>query len=63
LLFQMQLVQRYAAEGGEGALKIKKRSFPIFITIKWVANNLGVIVPGTNLVLEVGRCTLTPPDP
>jgi len=45
-------------EGGGGAgtggiVRIKKRSFPIFTTVKWVANHPGVIIPGTNLVLEI----------
>ena len=33
-------------------VQIKKRRFPVFLTLQWVWNNKRVIVPGTNLVLE-----------
>lgn len=48
-LFRMQ--DAMVDTNGKG-ITIKKRSFPIWITLKWVANNPGVILPGTNLVLE-----------
>ena len=33
-------------------VQIKKRRFPVFLTLQWVWNNKRVIIPGTNLVLE-----------
>ena len=33
-------------------ISIKRRSFPVVATVKWVWQNYKVIIPGTNLVLE-----------
>ena len=52
-LFKMQDAIEMIEGGGEGeVIRIKKRSFPIWGTAKWVASNPKVILPGTNLVLE-----------
>jgi len=49
-LFKMQDAMDGRTESANG--KIKRRSFPILVTAGWVYSNLGVILPGINLVLE-----------
>jgi hypothetical protein len=44
----MQDAIEQKAEHGKNVF-FKRRSLPIFVTAKWVASNLGVIVPGANL--------------
>ncbi|EEH55935.1 uncharacterized protein MICPUCDRAFT_59255 [Micromonas pusilla CCMP1545] len=39
-------------DGDGNVIAIKRRSFPFLAMTSWTWNNLGVIIPGTNLVLE-----------